>query len=97
MDDLLPYSDAAAFGEVYFPGRYPHSFLAAAHEKLRAALRNSFSEMTQASLEGVPVLHTPLKSYAQNAQSLRQEHRPLIIATEDVHKDILLKLIGARL
>jgi hypothetical protein len=95
-DHLLPYSDAAAFGEVYFPGRYPHSFLAAAHEKLarrieRLVLRDETNEPGVSSEDS-----DPLESYFENAQALIQDHRPLIIATEDVHRDILLELIEAK-
>jgi ABC-type glycerol-3-phosphate transport system substrate-binding protein len=34
VDHMLPYSDAASFREVYFPGPYPNSLLAKAYRKL---------------------------------------------------------------
>ena len=96
VDHLLPYSDAAAFGEVYFPGRYPHSFLAAAHEKLARRIEQLVLRDDKNKSVGSSDVTDPLKSYAQNAQTLRQENRPVIIATEDVHRDILVELFRAK-
>jgi hypothetical protein len=77
VDHFLPYSDAAAFGEVYFPGTYPHSLLAAGHR----ALAMTIAEMAIGRRAGT------VKRAAAATAAVNSD--PIDVAFENVHADIL--------
>lgn len=78
IDFFLPYSDAAAFGEVYFPGRYPNSLLASAHRGLANRIANLVIE---------PRPEKPSEVHSATSPIIRT--KPVTLAVEDVHVDIL--------
>lgn len=89
-DHLLPYSDAASFGEVYFPGTYPHSLLARAYRRLAASIENLVLEeptTIQPPLLGEMTVHG---AYERRARNLSPR---LSITMEDVHRDLLKSFV----
>ena len=83
IDYFLPYSDAAAFGEVYFPGKYPNSALARAYRELAQGIATTVVRPSHVE-----------KKHVVAAAARRNEK--IRIALENVHVDIL-KIDGLEL
>ncbi|HEY0313197.1 MAG TPA: hypothetical protein VGC56_11960 [Allosphingosinicella sp.] len=79
VEHFLYYSDAASFGEAYFPGQFPHSLLTQGYRKLASDISKLVIRESQ-SFDGAVV----------PAQSVTE---PVRIAVENVHFDLLDELV----
>lgn len=93
VDYMLPYSDAASFGEVYFPGRYPHSLLARAYRRLASGIEGLVLTERTESVSLAPEGDPALATFVRQAGHLGA---PIRIAMEDVHNDLLQSLLAEK-
>jgi len=91
VDYILPYSDAASFGEVYFPGRYPHSLLARAYRRLASGIESLV--LTEKSEDTSRRTECDLE-FAKFGHEATQLKPPIGLAMEDVHNDLLSSVLA---
>jgi ABC-type glycerol-3-phosphate transport system substrate-binding protein len=89
-EHMLPYSDAASFGEVYFPGEYPHSLLARAYRRLAYSIESLVLKESTSTSSLTLEQERVSAEYVEQARHLQT---PIRISMEDVHNDLLSDLI----
>lgn len=84
VDHILPYTDAASYGEVYFPGSYPHSLLADAYRRLAVSIESLVVRRAE-----------PIDIVKDIALPAGQQDVAVEIAVENVHEDVLTEQFEA--